>query len=86
MKKIILLCILFSGAVSVYACPVCERNKARYLQGITHGSGPESNWDLVIVCAIGLLTVVTLFYSVKWLINPNEKDPGHIKYSLFKEQ
>ena len=70
----------------VFACPVCERNKAKYLQGITHGTGPDSNWDLVIVAAIGILTLYTLFYSVKWLIRPNENNPDHIKYSLFNEQ
>lgn len=86
MKKLILMIMALISFAAVYACPVCERNKAKYLQGITHGSGPDSNWDLVIVAAIGLLTLFTLFYSVKWLIKPNENNPDHIKYSLFNDQ
>ena len=82
MKKITMLLMMLITYAGGYACPVCERNKAKYLQGITHGSGPDSNWDLVIVSSIGLLTLFTLFYSVKWLIKPNENNPDHIKNSI----
>ena len=72
----------YATTVAVFACPVCERNKAKALQGITHGAGPTSNWDYVIVGAIAVVTVFTLFYSVKWLIKPNEQNPDHIKLSI----
>ncbi len=78
--------MVFISYATVYACPVCERNKAKYLQGITHGSGPDSKWDLVIVAAIGLLTLYTLLYTVKWLIRPGENNGDHIKYSILNEQ
>lgn len=68
--------------VAVFACPVCERNKAKALQGITHGAGPTSNWDYVIVFAIIIMAILTLFYSVKWLIKPNEQNGNHIKLSI----
>ena len=85
MKKLLMFIILQLAAAYLIACPVCERNKARYLQGLTHGSGPDNKWDLAIVAVIGLLTLYTLYYSVKWLIKPNENNPDHIKYSLFNE-
>lgn len=86
MKKLIMILILQLCSGYLFACPVCERNKAAYLRGFTHGSGPDSKWDLVIVAVIGLLTLYTLFYTIKWLIRPNENNPDHIKYSLFNEQ
>ena len=85
MKKFMMISVLLFSFAAAHACPVCERNKPEILKGITHGSGPESNWDYLIVSVIAVLALVSLFYSVKWLINPNEKNPDHIKYSLFNE-
>lgn len=82
MKKLILtLTLLFLGFIS-YACPVCERNKTNALAKLGHGSGPDSNWDYIIVVVIGLIAVVTLIYSVMWIIKPGEKNADHIKYSI----
>ena len=86
MKKsfvTLLLCLL---TAVVFACPVCERNKPKVLQGITHGTGPNSNWDYVIVIVVAIIAVFTLFYSVKWLIRPNENNTDHIKFSILKEE
>lgn len=86
MKKVLFILLFFISAIGTYACPVCERNKPKILQGITHGSNPESNWDYVIVSVIGIIAILTLFYSIKYFINPNEKNSDHIKYSILKEQ
>lgn len=86
MKKVKMMLMLLIATVGVHACPVCERNKAKFLQGITHGGGPDSKWDYLIVIAIGALALFTLFYSIKWIIRPGEKNADHIKYSLFNEQ
>lgn len=73
------------SAPAVYACPVCERNKPKILQGITpHGSMPNSNWDYVIVIIAVLLLLISLFFSVKWLISPKEGNSDHIKFSIIK--
>ena len=72
--------------MAVIACPVCERNKLKILRGITHGSSPDSNWDYVIVFAMIVIAIATLFYSIKWLINPKERNVNHIKYSFLTEQ
>jgi hypothetical protein len=49
------------------------------LKGITHGAGPESQWDYVIVWTTAAIVLLTLFFSVKWLIRPGEKSEDHIK-------
>ena len=68
-----------------WACPVCERNQPKVLKGVVHGSGPDSQWDYVIVWVFVLITLTTLYYSVKWLIKPGEKNSDHIKYSILNE-
>ena len=86
MKKIITTLFLCVATAVAVACPVCERNKPKVLQGITHGTGPDSNWDYVIVILIAIIAVLTLFYSVKWLIKPNENNPDHIKFLFINEE
>lgn len=66
-----------------FACPVCEKQQPKVLQGITHGAGPQSQWDYVIVAIGTLIVLITLFYSVKWIIRPGEKSLSHIKQHIF---
>lgn len=84
MKKVITTLILILLQTAAFACPVCERNQPKILRGIVHGSGPDSNWDYVSIWITILIAVLTLFFSVKWLIKPGEKNLDHIKYSIFK--
>ena len=86
MRKLITTLILCVATAVAFACPVCERNKPKALQGITHGTGPDSNWDYVIVILIAIIAVLTLFYSVKWLIKPNENNPDHIKFLFINKE
>ena len=86
MRKIIMILPLCVTTILVFACPVCERNKPKILQGITHGTGPDSNWDYVTVITIGIIALFTLFYSIKWLIKPNENNTDHIKYSFLNKE
>ena len=86
MRKINFIIIMSLLQIVSFACPVCERNKPKILRGITHGSSPDSNWDYVIVFAMIVIAIATLFYSIKWLINPKEKNGNHIKYSFLTEQ
>lgn len=79
MKKIILLLLFCLPGLIAFACPACEKQQPKLLKGITHGAGPGSQWDYVIVSIIALIVLVTLFYSVKWLFKPGEKSPNHIK-------
>lgn len=86
MKKstFIVFCMIINS--SVFACPVCERNKTNILQSLTHGSNPESNWEYVIVVATAISVVLTLYYSVKLFLNQDEQNKDHIKYSILTQQ
>lgn len=81
MKKLLwsflLICSL--APVSVLACEVCEKNQPAALRGITHGPGPESSWDLVIICVAAIIVLLTLVYSFRYLIRPDEDSREHIK-------
>lgn len=83
MKKIIFAGIFMVASFSLYACPVCERAKAKIaFGGLSHGTLPTSNWEYVAVWIVVLMVIFTLFYSIKWLIKPSEKNKDHIKYSI----
>jgi len=82
MRYSILLLLIFLFQSS-QACTVCEKNQPKVLKGITHGAGPQNYWDWIIISIIALLTIITLIYSVKYLINPNEHSKDHIKLSIF---
>jgi hypothetical protein len=85
MKKLILIwLILLWRVVLGWSCEVCERNQPKPLRGIVHGAGPESDWDYISVSLTAMIAFVTLYYSVKWLIRPNENDKNHIKYSILQ--
>lgn len=66
----------------VLACPACEAQQPKITAGLTHGSGPQSNWDWVIIAIISAITVATLIFSLKFLIKPGEKNLDHIKLSI----
>jgi uncharacterized protein HemY len=79
MKKILILSLLLPGFVALNACPVCEAQQPRVLQGITHGSGPQSNWDYLIIGVTAVIVLATLFFSLKYLLSPGEENKKHIK-------
>ncbi len=72
--------LFLNGAL--WACPACEKNQPKITQGLTHGTGPESNWDWVIIAVITIITLLTFIYSLKFLIKPGEKNSNHIKQSI----
>ena len=79
MKGLLLFIGMLLLSAGALACPVCERNQPEVLKGITHGAGPESRWDYIIVWVMVLIVLITLFFSIKWLIQPGEKSTNHIK-------
>lgn len=79
-----ILFILFANA-ALWACPACEKQQPKITQGLTHGAGPASNWDWVIIGVITLITILTLVYSLKYLIQPGEKSNDHIKQSILNK-
>lgn len=86
MKAIIkysslLLVIMLTNSNS-WACNVCKKQQPEITLGLTHGTGPQSNWDWVIIAVITVITLLTLFYSLKYLIRPHEGSGDHIKQSI----
>ncbi len=69
LKYLLSILVVISAQI-VSACPVCEKQQPKITQGLTHGAGPQSNWDWVIIAIISVITVLTLIYSVKYLIKP----------------
>jgi uncharacterized protein HemY len=86
MKKLFFLLTFLVMAVAVIACPVCSQQQPKILRGISHGAGPESNWDLLIVTGMALVVVATLFFSILFLYKPGEQAAAHIKHSILNAE
>lgn len=82
MKKLSLLFFLITWQLASFACPLCEKNQPAILRGITHGTGPDSNWDYVIVFTSVVIVLLTLIYTIKYLVKPGEKNQSHIKHTV----
>jgi hypothetical protein len=65
--------------LNMFACPVCESQQPSITKGITHGTSPQSNWDWLIIGIMTSITLITLIFSIKYLIKPGEKSNNHIK-------
>ena len=82
MKNLFAFIIFFLAHISIYACDACEKQQPEILRGITHGLGPQSNWDYLIVSVGAAIVVATFFFSIKWLLSPGEKGENHIKRTV----
>ena len=82
MKNLFAFIIFFLAHISIYACDACEKQQPEILRGITHGPGPQSNWDYLIVSVGAAIVVATFFFSIKWLLSPGEKGENHIKRTV----
>lgn len=86
MKRYLLFFILFFinllTPVTALACDVCEENQPKVLKGITHGTGPQGSTDYIIIWGAVIIVGVTLFLSIKYLINPKESSPDHVKHII----
>ncbi|OJY92005.1 MAG: hypothetical protein BGP14_24165 [Sphingobacteriales bacterium 44-15] len=85
-KKVSGILLSLCAAIPAVACPVCDRNQPSVLKSITHGAGPESRWDYLIVWITVAIVLLTLFFSVKWIIRPGEKSDAHIKRMILNNQ
>ncbi len=86
MKKLFIALLLIFVQLAVFACPVCERQQPKVLRGLVHGVGPQNSWDYIAVWAIGAIALLTLIFSIKYLIKPGEKNQNHIKYAILNNQ
>ena len=81
LKYLLPILVVLTAQIAT-ACPVCEKQQPKITQGLTHGAGPQSNWDWVIIAIISVITILTLIYSLKYLLKPGEKNENHIKHSI----
>lgn len=79
MKRLLIVLVLVFTTIGLFACPVCEKQQPAVLKGISHGTGPQSNWDMVIIWATVVIVVLTLYFSIKFLVRPGETSASHIK-------
>jgi hypothetical protein len=86
MKKIFLTVILACLRLITLGCPACQLQQPKILRGITHGTGPQHQWDMFIVWTAVAVVLFTLFFSIKWLIRPGEQGKDHIKRFILNEQ
>lgn len=87
MRRTIFLCLLFFlGVIQCgLACDVCQQNQPKVLQNITHGPGPSGTIDYVITWVAIVIVLITLWFSIKYLLHPQEQDPGHIKHQILSK-
>ena len=67
------------------ACEACKKQQPKFLRGITHGAGPDSNWDYLIVSIMVLITLYSLYTSIKCMVNPTEQENHHIKRMILNQ-
>lgn len=84
LKTVFLFFLMCGTGLASFACTVCEKQQPKVLKGISHGAGPSGNWDYVIIGSAVVVVLATLYYTVKWIINPGEKDAEHIKRTVLK--
>lgn len=83
MKKIVFsILALILPVLTSLACPVCEKQQPKVLQGVSHGTGPTSDWDYVIIWTMVAIVACTLYFSLKMLIKPGEHTRNHIKRTI----
>lgn len=85
-KAATILTMLLPVSLGSFACPACEKQQPKILAGITHGGGPGSNWDYLIIWIAVAIVLFTLFFSLKWLIRPGEQSHNHIKRLILNNE
>ncbi|MEM0575441.1 hypothetical protein [Flavobacterium polysaccharolyticum] len=79
MKNLFITVVLFLISSMSIACPTCEKAQPKIFRGITHGAGPDSNWDYLIIGCTAIIVLYCGYITVSRLIKPNEMNKEHIK-------
>ncbi len=82
MRQIAIFLLGLVVALPAWACEACQRQQPKLLRGITHGTGPQSGYDMPIIYASAVVVLITLILAVKFLVKPNEGAADHIKRSI----
>lgn len=82
-RRLLVMVAFLLANSAVFACEVCKKQQPKILKGITHGTGPQSDWDYVVVWCMVFIVMISLYYGVKLMLHPGEKESQHIKRSIF---
>lgn len=82
LAKLLAVAVFLFADIEVMACEVCKKQQPEILKGVAHGAGPQSDWDYVVVGSTAVIMLISLFYAVKWILRPGEKEREHIKRSI----
>ena len=85
LKNIGLTTLMLTAGLSAMACEACKKQQPKLLQGITHGAGPDSGWDYLIVVVMIIVTLYVLYATVKCIFRPSEKNNEHIKRLILND-
>lgn len=67
------------------ACDACEKDQPNLTRGLTHGPGPSGSIEIIIAGLAFVLVIISLCFSIRYLLHPGEKNPGHIKHFINQE-
>jgi hypothetical protein len=85
MKKYIILLLMIILKLDAIACEACKKQQPAGFGGITHGTGPDSNWDYLIVLVMATITLYVLVATIKCFVSPGEKNVEHIKRMILND-
>ncbi len=81
------LALVLVANVGTFACEACNQNQPKILRNITHGSGPQSNWDYFVVISMVLITVYTLYATIRCFVTrKTENKYNDIKNTILTPQ
>lgn len=70
---------IFGVPSQAMACDACKAQQPKFLQGVTHGAGPTSNWDYVVVSIMVVITLYSFYAMIRCFAKPGEKKHEGIK-------
>lgn len=74
--------LLLAAGLPAIACEACKKQQPKLLQGITHGPGPDSNWDYLIVSIMVAITVYSFYAMIRYMAKSRDKMHQDIKNSI----
>ncbi len=83
ISLIVMIALWLPVSFSAIACDACKKQQPKLLQGITHGGGPDSNWDYLIVSAMVIITLYSLYATIRCVVKTKDKNHQDIKNIIF---
>ncbi|MFI5159791.1 MAG: hypothetical protein ACHQHN_00870 [Sphingobacteriales bacterium] len=82
LTGIISTALLLAAGLPVMACEACKKQQPKLLQGITHGPGPDSNWDYLIVSIMVVITAYSFYAMIRYMAKSRDNVHQDIKNSI----